>query len=128
VTAEDPILGELLSDTRPVVRQLLSEPLRDPATLRDAVDAYLARVRQVDPLSVADRALGEALARRCGALLARWDELDGRGRHLVQAAALYFVLEDDGDGDLESPFGFDDDLEVFNAVAKALGEPPLAPE
>ena len=122
---EDPVLGELLSDTRPLVRQLLAEPLRDPGTLRADLASYAARISAVDPLSIADQPLGEALARGCAAMLARWPELDGRGRHLVQAAVLYFVLETDGDDDLESPFGFDDDLEVFNAVAKALGEPLL---
>jgi hypothetical protein len=125
---EDAVLGELLSDTRPVVRQLLSEPLREPDALRAVLDAYAARIRQAGPLSIADRALGEALARRCDGLLARWDGLDRRGRHLAQAAVLYLVLEHDGVDDLESAFGFDDDLEVFNAVARALGEPPLAPE
>ena len=122
---EDPVLGELLSDTRPLVRRLLSEPLRDPETLCADLAAYSARIGAVDPLSIADQALGAALARGCAAMLARWPELDGRGRHLAQAALLYFVLETDGDDDLESPFGFDDDLEVFNAVAKALGEPLL---
>jgi hypothetical protein len=122
---EDPVLGELLSDTRTQVRQLLSEPLRDPGALGGLLDAYVVEVERIDPLSLADQELGRALARRVRALLARWPALDTRGRHLVQAAVLYFVLELDGDDDLESPFGFDDDLEVFNAVAEALGEPPL---
>ncbi len=36
------------------------------------------------------------------------------------------MLQDDGDDDLSSPFGFDDDVEVFNAVVAALGEPDRA--
>ena len=36
-------------------------------------------------------------------------------------AARYFVLALDGDDDLASPFGFDDDIEVFNVVAKHVG-------
>jgi hypothetical protein len=33
------------------------------------------------------------------------------------------VLEDDGDSDLDSPFGFDDDREVLDAVRRALDAP-----
>ena len=57
------------------------------------------------------------------ALLDRTAAEGPRARRLAQVAARYFVLQDDGDDDLSSPFGFDDDIEVFNAVVTALGQP-----
>ncbi len=42
-------------------------------------------------------------------------------RLLIQAAIRYFVLEEDAEGDLESVTGFDDDVEVMNAVLRHLG-------
>ena len=33
----------------------------------------------------------------------------------------YFLREDDGDADLDSVLGFDDDAEVMNAVVTHLG-------
>ena len=72
----------------------------------------------------ADHHLGNQLADKALALL---DRINGDtcdvDRRLGQIAVRYFVLDDDGDDDLLSPFGFDDDVEVFNAVVHALGEP-----
>ena len=42
-------------------------------------------------------------------------------RLLIQAAVRYFLIEEDGDGDLNSVLGFDDDAEVMNAVLVHLG-------
>lgn len=123
---DDPLLGRLLSDTREVVSRLLDEPLRDPEALRTDLLRYARRFRALDERSLADLRVAEALQRGCGDLLDRWPSLDPRGRRLAQVAVRYFVMEDDGDDDLDSPFGFDDDLEVYNAVAEALGAPPLA--
>jgi hypothetical protein len=123
---EDPILGELLSDTRQVVRRLLSEPLEDPEALRRALEHAGARWRHLDPsLVMADIALARAIEARCIAWLDAWDTLDPRARRLATVALRYFVLEDDGDGDLSSAFGFDDDLEVVDAVSRAIGQLPL---
>ena len=40
---------------------------------------------------------------------------------LVQAAVRYFVSTEDADADLESLIGFDDDGDVIEAVALAVG-------
>lgn len=126
---EDPILGELLSDTRLVIRKLLAEPLCDAATLRRELDLGGSRYRGLDPNEVmADLALARAIEQRCAEWLDGWEALDPRSRKLAQVALRYFVLEDDGDGDLTSAFGFDDDLEVVNAVSRALGQTPLGLE
>ena len=123
---EDPILGELLSDTRLVIRRLLAEPPCDPAVLRQELELGGSRYRSLDPSQVmADLRLARAIEGRCREWLDGWATLDARARKLAQVALRYFVLEDDGDGDLTSAFGFDDDLEVVNAVSRALGQAPL---
>ena len=44
----------------------------------------------------------------------------------VQAAAYYLINDEDAKPDLDSVLGFDDDAEVFNAVAEMLGHTELA--
>ncbi len=121
--SEDPLLGSLLSDSRPLVRRLVAEPLLDEATLRGQLEDHAARLRalRAEPRALADFDTASLLTEQARGFLARWARLDHRGRRLVQVAVRYLVLEDDGDADLESPFGFDDDREVFDAVARALG-------
>ena len=43
----------------------------------------------------------------------------------AQAAVSYFVDHDDAEHDLESPHGFVDDIEVFNAVCDHVGKSDL---
>ncbi len=118
------LLGELLSDTRAVVLRLLEEPLSDPADLVSRLDRHEERVRSTaETLSLADWQAGVELCARARALLGRWPALDHRGRRLAQVAVRYLVLDDDGASDLASPFGFDDDREVLDAVLRAIGEP-----
>ncbi|MEQ1568089.1 MAG: hypothetical protein ABMA64_20790 [Myxococcota bacterium] len=121
---DDGLLAELLSDTRAVVRQLLEEPVGGPEVLWAAVDAARARIAERSDPS-ADTALAEALADRCAAWLGRWGELDGGAQRLVQVAVRYFALDADGDDDWVSVFGFDDDREVLDAIARRLGEPAI---
>ncbi|MEZ4236266.1 MAG: hypothetical protein R3F59_08920 [Myxococcota bacterium] len=125
--SRDPILGDLLSDTRAVVSRLLEEPLREPAELRRLLDEAeeVLRHELSRQMAVADGALAERLVTRCRALLDRWEVASPRERKLVQVAVRYFVMEDDGAADLDSAFGFDDDAEVIDAVSRALGLPPL---
>ena len=128
--ASDPLLPHrawlqtLLSDSRSVVAMLLAEPLCSVDVLRAQVLAYR---EQISAAPRADRTLGGQLVDGALALLERAGtspvELD---RRLAQVAVRYFVLDDDGDEDLLSPFGFDDDVEVFNAVVLRLGMEDLA--
>lgn len=121
--SEDALLGALLSDARAQVRQLLDEPLLDQPTLQAALGEHVARLRlAASGASLADWQGGLELSARARSLLDRWPTLDHRGRRLVQVAVRYLVLEDDGDADLDSPFGFDDDREVLDAVQRLLGD------
>jgi hypothetical protein len=121
--SDDPILGSLLSDSRVLVRRLLDEPLLDEATLARQLAAHVSQLRLVaGDRSLADWQTGLELTAAARSLLDRWPGLDHRGRRLVQVAVRYLVLEEDGDADLDSPFGFDDDREVIDAVRRALGD------
>ncbi|MCA9494763.1 MAG: hypothetical protein KC621_32765 [Myxococcales bacterium] len=117
----DPLLGELLSDTRDVVRRLMDEPLSTPGGLVSQLDLLAEELSAEGKHLRADLEAGIALVARARTLLERWAELDHRGRRLVQVAVRYLAMEDDGDGDLTSAFGFDDDEEVIDAVERALG-------
>ena len=55
-------------------------------------------------------------------------EMSREHRRLIQAAAKYFVTEQDADADTTSPIGFDDDTFVFNFVARELGRDDLVIE
>jgi uncharacterized membrane protein YkvA (DUF1232 family) len=76
-----------------------------------------------------DAAVGLSLASEAGALI---DEAERRQdvetHRLVQAAVLYFVLDDDAEHDLHSVCGLDDDAAVLNAVARQLGRDDLVVE
>ena len=106
---------ELLSDTREVVMELLSEPPDDAEGLVREVVAKQARIHELArPLT--DLETADALADATVALLRRPDL--GSGLRLAAVAARYYVR--DPADDLASPYGFDDDVEVFNAVAARL--------
>ncbi len=111
---------------RPVFERLLAEPLFDPEDLRREVGLYvsmLANAAEDDP-SV-DHELGRDIGRICDALLvAITDSTPEHARRQIQAAARYFVTEDDGDSDLEIG-GLDEDAAVANAVALHLGRSDL---
>jgi hypothetical protein len=113
-------VDELLSDTRSVVHELLDEPLLPLASLDRAVGEYR---QAIEDARSADQELGLALVEGASALLT--SAICADTHRLVQVAVRYFVMDDDGDDDLASPFGFDDDVEVFNAVATVLGRDEL---
>ncbi|MEX1367694.1 MAG: GNAT family protein [Nannocystaceae bacterium] len=111
---------------REVFDRLLREPLFDPDDLCREVRLYaemLATAAQ-DDASV-DHELGRDIARTCeGLLLAVTDATPEHARRQIQAAARYFVTEEDGDSDLEIG-GLDEDAAVANAVAEHLGRSDL---
>lgn len=114
-------------ETRDFCRVIAAEAVEAPAALRAQVDAYDARIDFVaGDDGFVDVGTAKALVVGCRALLDRMDEGDPRHRRLVHLAVRYFVLEDDGESDLGSVTGFDDDAEVFDAIVDALGFPELA--
>ena len=118
------LLSELLSDTRPVVERLLVEPPLPAEALLASLDAFDVHLKEASENPLVDEETGAALSSACRTLIARTRHDPSRLR-LTQVAVRYLVMEDDGDRDTESPFGFDDDVEVFNAVCGALELPDL---
>lgn len=116
-------LDALLSDSRAVVERLLREPQVELESLREEVLGYRQLIEAAGP--VADQEVGAWLV---DGALALMDAVKGdtpERQRLAQVAVHYFVLDDDGDDDLASPFGLDDDVEVFNAVVGELDLPSL---
>lgn len=111
---------------RPVFERLLTEPLRDPEDLRREVALYVSMLTSAadDDPSVEDQ-LGRDIARTCdGLLMAITEATPEHARRQIQAAARYFVTEEDGDSDLAIG-GLDEDVAVANAVALHLGRSDL---
>lgn len=114
---------ELPSEARPLFATLReSEDLKPPQVLAGEVKAYVSLVRATgrdSEVVAVDKAedLGQSLLY----LLRTLTKGGPREHHeAVQAACRYFAAEFDGDEDMESLEGFDDDIEVMNAVARAL--------
>jgi hypothetical protein len=103
------------------------ETLSPPKRLADQVKGYLNLIKataQDNPWINVGRVeeLVQSLIGLLKTLKRDGPEFDHRA---VQAACRYFVVEDDGDEDMESEDGFDDDVEVMNAVANALDREDL---
>ncbi|MBO0826818.1 MAG: hypothetical protein J2P24_03470 [Streptosporangiales bacterium] len=90
----------------------------DATSLRERLDAHRAEVDEkakagylVEKAERAQQALRAALD--------RWDSLDDGRRDVLADAVLYVVDLDDAESDVDSPMGFDDDLDVVRtALAK----------
>jgi len=120
----DEALRDVPPEYRERARELLAEPLVELDALRDEVRAY---VRTVEQVSKVVQMLDSATALRLSeVVLALTDgTLDTEpARRLVQLAGHYLVREDD-DEEVTGVLGFDDDVQVVNAVCRALGRDEL---
>lgn len=115
-----PFLDELLSDTRPVVEALLQEDAMSLVDLRASIDTFEEELPSADQHPLVDDTTALRLSKACRFLL---DAVAGDPERLrlAQVAVRYLVMDEDADSDTDSPFGFDDDVEVFNAVCEQLG-------
>lgn len=116
------LFDDLPDESQEVLERQFAEPLRPPEELRREVEAYLEEVREVAlERERVELPLAEQIATTCLQLL------DGIGKHtpederrLIQVACRYFVMDEDGDSDMGSILGFDDDVAVLNGVLRAL--------
>lgn len=112
--------NDLLSDSRRVVNQLQTEHRASIGQLvREVIDYRRWLLRRAGPMT--DITLAERLAHANIELLGHVVHSGDHDQRLAQIASRYFVDPADGEDDLHSPFGFDDDVEVFNAVVRRLG-------
>lgn len=104
-------------------RSYLPDPALPPSKIQAQLDEYLDLVDEVSRGNEqVDNALAFRIAENLREILAAApaDKL-----RFVQAAARYFVEDEDANGDLVSVDGFDDDIMVMNAVARFIGRPDL---
>lgn len=116
-------MAELPPKAVALFKRYLSDPEVSPHEMADKLDAYLrfvARVAERNPEVNRERA--EQIAGVLRELLSSAPE--GKYRY-AQAAAHYFVEDEDAEADLVSSAGFDDDLLVVNSVASHFGRPDL---
>ena len=107
-------------------RKMMREPRRSREELRRLTAAHLLRLetaaREVDYLDVE---LATAIANGCHRLIDTIaPPVTEDHRRLVQAAVLYFVLDEDVEGDTTSLIGLDDDRLVVEAVCDEVAVPP----
>ncbi len=112
-------------EARHLFTRLLDQELQPATVLMRLVERHLAdleAIGQRDELLNLVRARElTALARR---LLAHYPEAPETDRRLIQAAVLYFVLDNDAAPDSRSLLGLEDDARVLAAVARHLEERP----
>ncbi len=114
-------------EARELMASLLEEPLDSPAALRKQLADHVAEIKAAAQSNeFLDISLAMKLAEVSSALIDEGLERgDTRVQHLIQAAVRYFILDDDGEHDLESVCGLDDDAEVCNVVSRSLGRQDL---
>ncbi len=117
----DPILAKLPEEARGTFGRLLDKAVREPAQLREQLPHYLEVIERASERDGPPAEIGRKIAADCEALLDAWPQLDARGQRLARAAVEYFLLCRDGDDDLATPDGLDDDDRVVAAVRTHLG-------
>lgn len=122
----DDVLHDIPVEYRERFEGLLGHTTVPAASLHAEVVAYLETVRRVGPyVAFIDVAEAERLGRTALELIALLQPGQPPAVHvLVQAATRYFVLEDE-DEEVTGVLGFDDDIQVVNAVSRALGRADL---
>jgi hypothetical protein len=109
------------------VEEILARPAVGHEDILAELDEYTSQIdaasRQRADLDVH---LAEMILRTCRTLLEDdWGNLDSTQQSLVRLACVYYLDSDDADGDLESPFGFEDDALILNLVLDFIGRTEL---
>lgn len=123
----DRLLKEAPDESRRHLERLLAQTLRGPDEIRVELDRYWDKLESVrDDYEFLDIATAWTLVSQCRRLLLWLEENHTPDRNrLVQTAVRYFIKSNDGESDLNSPIGFDDDAEVVEIVARILGQEEL---
>ncbi len=120
---DDSFLEALPVEVRPLVEKLMREPLVPPNELRRELKNHEQQVdRAAARRADLDVHLAQCIGESCVVLLdALGPDAPEASRRLTQLACRYLIETEDGEGDLGSAFGFDDDAEVLNAVVRKRG-------
>lgn len=116
------VVAGLPAPVATIFKRLMREPRLSRQEMRRRVASYVVDLetlaRAVDYIDVD---LVQSIATRCYHLIDGLREGPAEDqRRLVQAAVLYFLVEDDAEGDTSSLIGFDDDRLVVDAVWEEL--------
>ena len=107
------------TEARWAFERLLDLDLQPRSSLADQVERHLVDLEEVQD-EVLDLTTARELARTSHRLLALYPEAPEPDRRLIQAAVLYFVLDQDALPDRRSRTGLEDDARVLRAVAAHL--------
>jgi len=120
----DDVLHDMPEEYRDRFEAVHGEEPVPISELQQGLAHYVRTVEQLAAITTrVDLRTARALAATAEALLrVRWR--DEPSRRLAQAAARYFVLEEDDD-EITGVLSFDDDRAVLNAVCRALDRADL---
>lgn len=114
-------IADFPQEARRVFEALLTLELQAPSSLQIQVDRHLGELEEAHRRNeFLDLETARELARMSERLLDLYPSVSEADRRLIQAAVLYFVLEQDASRDSGSLLGLDDDARVMQAVTAHL--------
>ena len=114
---------DLSTEALEMYSELLEAPLADLEDLIERLIEFREHLAGdlAQTAEFVDDDLAQTIAARALELLERVAaDYSTQAHKMAQAVVLYFIGEEDSDDDLGSPVGFDDDRDIFNAVAAEL--------
>lgn len=106
--------------------QIWNQGDRDANVLIRQVEGYWAEIQVASATKLLlDHELAGKIRGSLIKALHGWDDFATEYHAWIAAAAIYFIQSDDDEHDIDSPVGFDDDVEVVNAVMKFVGRQDL---
>lgn len=126
MAAKDPLVARMPVQAQATFARLLEGGDRDPEILRMGLDRYEESIEEAAQKSThIDLPLAKKIATSCRALLDFLPQADEEQHATIFAAVEYFILPSDGEDDLATPDGLDDDAGVVSQVAYAVGREEL---
>jgi hypothetical protein len=123
------LLQAMPQEAAALCRRLAQETPAAPAELLEITRCYLAVVEAAAGTNeFLDLPTARAIASALELALAEPTPTHPDHLAALHVAVRYFEEDDDGDPDLESVLGFDDDAQVLNAVLRYIGREDLCIE
>jgi len=122
-----PLPRHLPAVYQPYFEALLMEPPVEPIVLRRRLERWVEPLRAaIAGTTVINTALAWQLLEAAGHLVDILEKgVMREHHHWIQASIGYLIRPDDATNDFESESGLDDDLDVHNCVARAIGRVDL---
>lgn len=123
----DQFMQTIPAEMKDVLRSLTDQPQPSSDDLLAGLEDYTRRIdAEVRRRQDLDVNLAEEILRVYRRLLQQdWGDLDMQHRRIVAAGCSYYLHRGDGDDDLDSVFGFDDDARLLNQVLEVIGRSDL---